>query len=298
MKTALATAIVLTGLVSGSAAARADTIIDPSTLHIGTGVGTPGYAGGGTYIYQGHEVNNLGNGSTFDMYQNSSGAGAEMNPLLLIVGVADTTVNGQLVHGAAPVLAGTAGWYDPATGHISGTVNVTGGVGAWGLSGQAGSTSLVGTMSSGNELYSFLGAHSSGIGTELFNGGGVNSSNSFTNWAAADQAVDGITATGFDIYVFQIQTSQFVANDAINFTNAVIGQGAFIAGFGAENDGNNTYTVYDSPFTEIGGVTSSTPPPPGPPTTGNPVPEPSSIAVLALGALGLAGRAAGRRRPR
>jgi len=54
------------------------------------------------------------------------------------------------------------------------------------------SDGFFGTMSSGQEVYSFLGL------------GGANKSNSFTNWAAGDEEYVDLTVTGFAIHVFAL----------------------------------------------------------------------------------------------
>ena len=60
----------------------ATTFIDPATLHIGTGAGTPcavGCAGDPNDVPANH----------LDIYQNSGGAGSLNNPVLLILAVAN-----------------------------------------------------------------------------------------------------------------------------------------------------------------------------------------------------------------
>ena len=48
-------------------------------------------------------------------------------------------------------------------------------------------------MISGQEVYSRIGFSASD-----------NSSNSFTNWAAADLAVNGLTVNGFGLFVYEL----------------------------------------------------------------------------------------------
>ena len=78
-------AVVAMAVLALGTPAKADEIIylDPATLHIGTGSGTPCATGCGG------DPNVIG--STFSMFQNSGGAPTLGTPLLLIVAIPNAT---------------------------------------------------------------------------------------------------------------------------------------------------------------------------------------------------------------
>ena len=224
-------------------------LLDPATLHTGTGAGTA-CATGGCYVYPPgapNEVNGLG-ASHFDLYQQSNGADS-LNPVLLIFGVPNNPTNtiGNITG---------AQLYDPYPGGAPQSLPIQAGSTAYGLN--VPNTGLAGEMTSG-DVYTFLG----------LGGAGVDKSNSFKNWADADSAVNGITAANFSIYVFTLDltgaTGGFGGNDLINVDISNMPNGTFVVGYGETSD-----HAYVNPFTEAG-LTDA------PPTS---VPEPASLVLL------------------
>src|SRR5205807_2726586 len=144
---------------------------DPATLHTGPGAGTAcatGCAGDP----------NLISGNTVDLYQESNGAGTLNVPFLLILGVPNAT-NPNLF----------------SNNSITGVSSVNAYPGGTNGTGSATYLGYQGNMTSGDVYHqSFFSPP----------GSGIDASNSFTNWSAADKAKLGITASGFGIYVFQV----------------------------------------------------------------------------------------------
>jgi hypothetical protein len=144
-------------------------LLDPATLHTGTGAGTICATGGANsgpcqYLYQNHtEVNGIGP-SEFDLYQESNGVPL-LNPVLLIFGVPNNPTN---------TIGNVTGaqLYNPYPGGSAQSLPIQAGSTAYGLNL---ATSFAGEMTS-SSIYSFLG----------LGGSGVDKSNSFTNWAGAD----------------------------------------------------------------------------------------------------------------
>jgi hypothetical protein len=107
--------------------------------------------------------------------------------------------------------------------------------------------------------------------------GPTDNSNNFGNWATADSKINGITATSFGIYVFEIN-APLGPNDTVSIQFSSIPLGAFAIGYGQNSpDANHTY-VFDTPFTQAGLTTGSPPPPPT-------APVPSSIMLLCSGGI-------------
>ena len=236
-------------LVVGSPSVRAT----PATLHIGSGYGTACETGG-CPLYKG-EVNNFDVG--LDIYQTSGGASALVDPVLLILGVPNTTSSNQLTASALD----QAFVVDATTGTKT-SISFTFGTNSYGLSGNG----YEGLMTSGHEVYSFLGLT-------------ANNSNSFKNWSQWDLAIDGIAASNFGIYVFAFgpgnaPLANFAGKDFIDVLTNGIPEGTFAVAYGQDSAGK----AYATPFTEAGLVDV---PPPS-------VPEPMTLALMSIGIAGLA----------
>ncbi len=226
--------------------------IDPSTLHVGPGAGTPCAMGCGGDP-------NLIPGNTVDVFQNQGGAGGNLvQPLLLILGVPNN--GGSSIFGSNPITGVT--FINPYPGGVS-----TVGTSAFATAGTFGlkaalSAGYFGNMTAG-EVYSFLTLT-----------GPVNNSNSFTNWSGADLSIAGITATNFGIYVFALSGPAGANLGPMGLVNVLFSSGAlpkgtFVVAYG-QNSGGTPFAV---PFTEAGLV----------------IPEPGSMALFGTGLLVLGG---------
>ena len=202
----IASALTLLLLSLASTVASAD-----ATLHIGSGYGTP-CATGGCPIY-GTEVNNIN--AVLDIYQTSAGAPALGNPVLLILGVANTTSASSAIENSVlkASLINTSGQSTAVSTKFD---------------------EYQGTMTSSN-VYSFLGLS------------GADKSNNFTNWRDAALTVDGIHATNFGIYVFSLKTSGFAGHDYLNIQTNLLPEGTFAVAYG-RSDGK----AYSTAFTNAG----------------------------------------------
>jgi len=113
-------------------------------------------------------------------------------------------------------------------------------------------------ISTSGEVYSFLGLT------------GGNNSNSFANWAAADLAVNGIYATGFGIFVYELNDTGITGGARVDVTFASdLALGTFAVAYGTDARGK----VYSTAFTESGLTTQ--------------VPEPGTLLLFGMGLLGL-----------
>jgi hypothetical protein len=238
------------------ATARAQ-IIDPSTLHVfnGTDPGT--------------DPNPIGSSGALTITQQSNGnSPAGLNPVLLIIGIAnDPSTNGNSFYTALGNNAitsvtyssgGTASWQlggsdTPFSGGPTGTWNT--------------STGFGGTMpTTNNEAYATLGI-----------GQGVNNSNSFGNWQGGEVKFGtGVTANSFSLYVFTL-TDTALLNDgdsiSVQFAAGALPVGSYAIAYSFSGG-----KPYVTPFTEAGLET------PGPPPSATPAP--ASAILAGLGGLG------------
>ncbi len=97
----------------------------------------------------------------------------------------------------------------------------------------------------------------------------ANNSNSFTNWSEWDSSVSQITASNFGIYVIGLDALSFGPQDFIQINTSGLPLGTFAVAYA-----DPPSPTYSTPFTEAG-LNLST------------VPEPATIALLAIGLLGL-----------
>ena len=134
----------------------------------------------------------------------------------------------------------------------------------------AGSGSLVGyegnfTSAASGDVYSFIGLT------------GGNNSNTFGNWAAADLAVNGITATGFGIFEYALTGTGITGGSTVDVTFASdLALGTFAVAYGTAAGNGNNQLIFSTPFTESG-LTHD----------GHKVPEPSMLLLFGSGLLGL-----------
>jgi len=240
------------------------TLLDPSTLHIGTGINTPCEMGCGADP-------NVVNGNLFDIFQNQGGASGVNNPVLLIIGIANNAgLGNKTSYFSSPSLYPSATTTNGSTTTADTVSFAT--AGTYGLTAHppdSGSGGLFGTFtgSSGGDVYSFLSLSS------------TNASNNFGNWAGADLTDDKVTATSFGLYVFAITentANEMAGGGLINITFGTgLPTGSYAIAYAEDSK-----HIYDTPFTEAGLTTTS-----GGVTTTSAVPEPASLALLGSGLL-------------
>jgi hypothetical protein len=242
----------VTACVLLCSSAWAQNITDPATLHIN----------GGTAFIFGNEVHAIGN--TFTITQNSGGA-ANLDPVLLIIGVVNTTsIPNHTAFNSSSITNVVFSSGATPTVTLGGT-NVFGSGQTW-----SSTTGFTGIDMSSSDAYTLLNL-----------GGKTNNSNSLGNWSAADSAVNGITATSFSLYVFQLSDSgnALPASSAIfvTFGSGTLATGDFAIAFGQDSKGK----PFSTPFTESGLDNGSNAPP-------GPVPAPPSAILFGMGGFGIA----------
>lgn len=204
-----------------------------AVLHLGTPPNS------GTYLYNGEvrpiDQTNLG------ILENGNGNPALVDPFLLIIGVVN--VDGTFVAPSVDVSAGTATL--GGANYYSGTWDTS--------TGYAGSF----TSSFQGDIYSFLGLVPDG-----------NNSNNFGNWAAAELEANGITATGFGIFVYELSGTGISGGVTIDVTfDPSLPIGTFAVAYGQDSTGK----AFGTPFTESGLT----------------VPEPGALLLIGTGLLGV-----------
>ena len=218
---------VAVALLALAAPAKGDDIIfiDPATLHIGTGAGTPCAQGCGG------DPNLIG--GTFSIFQNSGGAPTLGTPLLLIVGIPNAS-------GPAPTITAITAYY-PYPGSPTGAVTWgPASNGTFGLAG--GSGGFYGNFMSGSpQVYDFLGLQ-----------GPTDHSNNWVNWSGAYAAFTGNTATSFGIYVFALSTD-LPSNGLLDVTMGGVPAGSIAIAYGQNiTSSTHTTTLTQSPVCPAG----------------------------------------------
>jgi hypothetical protein len=250
--------LLLAGLIGWSGSAKAGAILDPEVLFLGD---SSCAAPPGCPVY-GSEVNGVG-ASSLTITENGSGQPTLANPLLLIVGIPNTTGALSLPGITLSAGIGVAGGPDvyPTT------------TTKWDSNGYAGAY----TAGFKGSVYDFVGLQDSGSASE-----------SFTNWSAAELAVNGITANRFGIGVYSLTGTGMTGDGSVtvDFASA-LPVGTFAVAYGCETGGTDSNgacspggNVFGTPFTQSAMVTTGGRVPP------QSIPDPGSLVLLAT-SLGL-----------
>lgn len=186
-----------------------------SVLHLGTPPNS------GTYLY-GSEVRPIDE-TNLGILENGNGQPELVDPLLLILGVANMTD----LDFTAPTVDLTSG-----TGSVGGSSFFSG---TWDAATGYGGYF---TAASTGDVYSFLGLSPSG-----------NNSNNFGNWAAAELFVNGITASGFGIFVYELVGTGISGGNTVDVEfSSALDPGTFVVAYGQDVRGRS----FTTPFTESG----------------------------------------------
>ena len=238
-------------------------VIDPATLHMGPGA-NPGCTGNAQITGCGGDPN-IVTGNHVTIYQNSGGASPLIQPQLLFFAVPNDTTD--IFGGTDPI--STVTYTNPFPGGTV-TTGSSGAIGAgqFGINDRpAGSTFFYGNMTSG-DIYSFLG----------LSGPGVDASNNVSNYMTEDVAL-GVTADNWGIYGVALSGQTLDANGVVDaLLSTLLPKGTLAAAYGKDGPGADA-KVYVNPFTEADVIAGGTP---------LPVPEPSTLSLMSLGAVGLA----------
>jgi hypothetical protein len=248
----------VTALTAAASLTAQAAVIDPQLF-----VGPPGSNSppGGTAI--GGESNLLtGNASGTGFSVGVAGNHDMQSPLLVILGLnAGSAANTTLGFSGCPV---------------AGCPLATPGI--YGISANTA------TLSSGQNAYQQIGLTDPGSGQ---------ASESYTNWAAAAGANGFTVPASYTLDVFAVPAS-IVGKQGISLSETGASAGSFVILYSCETSATppgaacSGGDIGATPFTNAGLITVTStggPPPPPPP----PVPEPSSLAILGAGLLGLAG---------
>jgi hypothetical protein len=194
-----------------------------TTLHIGSGYGTP-CATGGCPLYSG-EVNAIG-ATVLDIYQTSGGAPALNNPFYLILGTPNDTTGTAITSS----MVGSGSLYPGATSVTVGSP-------------------VFNTFMTSSDAYSLLGFS------------GANNSNNFGNWSGWDFSVLGITATNFGLYTIDLNTSSFAAHDTLDVALNNLPIGTFAIAYGTDATGKVYDTAFTEAGLETSGGNHKVPEP-------------------------------------
>jgi len=266
-------------LLAGSICAFGQ-LLDPATLHVGTGVGT-GCVTGCPGVVSGEVT---ATSTSFDVFQESGSQSKLLGSEILLIAAVPNTATGTVT--TSSVLKATE--YDPYT-----TVNPlnihTETIAAGQTPNQYGNVNPTllneTTLTTGQDVFTALGPSISG----------ANNSESFGNFNSAYAAEEAVSTPGFSgtptsyqVYVFSISTTAFNGNSALDFKSS-LPVGTFIMAFGEDATcaatGCDNGKIFSTQFTNTGLIVQSTTSPQTSPQT-SPTPEPNSLMLLGSALLG------------